>query len=106
MSFMLISISVRLAVNPGGRFIHLISKHVSMATPRHYISLTSFLVQKVQFENEPLHPESVKALPQSPMSPSTPSTPSPRRSRLSRFLSNLTLRANDPSHDLNDPSFR
>jgi exocyst complex component 4 len=106
MSYMHICISNLSGANPDGPYIHLTNKHVSVNTDApHYISLKTFLVSKVEFEDEPLHSDSLKPPPQSPTTPSTPVAPGTRPSRLTRFLNDLTLRPNDPPHDLNDNSF-
>ena len=99
MSFMHIYISSLFGVNPGGPYIHPINKHVRVNMPRPPFLINISPVPKVEFEDEPLLSDSVKAPPQSPTSPSTPIVPSSRPSRLSRFLNDLTLRPNDPPHD-------
>lgn len=58
-----------------------------------------FLVPRVEFENDGDGRPPV-------LLDSSPTIESARRTRLSRFLSELALRPNDPPHDLNDPSFR
>ncbi|KAF8973579.1 exocyst complex component sec8 [Flammula alnicola] len=50
---------------------------------------------KVEFEAEP----DIQQREEEPMSPTSPSL---RQSRLTRFLNNLSLRPNDPPHDMDD----
>lgn len=63
-----------------------------------YTRISSTTVSKVDFEDEPEVGLSAPI-------PSSPTSGSPRHTRLTRFLSDLGMRPNDPPHDLNEPSF-
>ena len=56
----------------------------------------------MDFEDEPIPPESTKG----PTHSSANSIPASRPTRLTRFLNDLALRPNDPPHDLEEPNLQ